>query len=236
MTCVSTGYGTTPETANATLLLPVEKAPRGCQAPRITSLSAALDLQSNVFLSPGAVAAVLFVIGEILLAAKIYRSKKDEEADDEEDSKPSLLARFIESAPQRVLLFSTFLSLVAATSVTQTGGALEFATTEMTGCSGSVVITAGKALQVLQWLAFAISSILLLVLWRWERMDPGETEDDAESTAGKNPIRLQPTQRLPQPPQLLRQPLQPRRMPPGPGQQLPLQKPGLSRGIPARNT
>lgn len=178
---MSTPYGTTPETANATLLLPVEKVPPGRQI-RTSTLSAALELQSKVFLSLGAGAGVLFILGLALLVVKIYVNKKDEESERSEDEEPRPMIRFLEVAPQKVLVLSTVLSFLAAVSITQIVNALEYATTQIMSSPESLVIMAGKMLQGRQWSISVISVRFLFCLWRWDRRSDDEAEEDTSES------------------------------------------------------
>jgi hypothetical protein len=173
MTCVTTLYGITPETVNATLVLPPDRPPQAGldNPPRASNLSIALDLQSKVFLSLGAEAAALFGVGLLLLLLKTYFDKKDI------GSEPGLGGRFLHRAPSVFLFLSTALAFASALAITQTGNALEFATT---GTGTELSILSGKTLQALQWLAFGFSVLFSFVLAIWSKRKNDTTDEGAE--------------------------------------------------------
>lgn len=177
MLCVGTPYGTKPETVNATLALPSDRSSQRVQgnasqadALQATPLSIALDLQSKVFISLCAIAAVLFGISLVLLLLKSYLDKRLV------DSDPGPGRRFLQKAPPLCVFFSTGLAFASALAVMQAGNALEFATT---GSRDGVIFSSGKALQVLQWLVFAFSALFSFVLAVWMKGENGDDDDSS---------------------------------------------------------
>lgn len=186
VTCVSTFYGTTPETANATLLLPADRTSAG-----ISYLSIAIDLQAKLFICLGAAAAALFWVSLILLAINVFAHKRNEGL---VGSEPGRWRRLLDKVTLPAFILSTALSLSAAVSVSYAGNVLEYASFVIGGGNGSIVMSAGKTLQALQWLAFGISVIFNFVLILWTRR-----YGEHPPLAFKHPNWLPPPPALPPP-------------------------------------
>lgn len=108
-------------------------------------LSAALTLQSQIFIPLLAGAGLLFLAGLVLLA--LLKRSPD-----------SPRAELLRACATGTLCLSTALSFTAALSTSQTAGALQYSS-RLSGAAGDaqVVTRPGMALQVLQWLAFGFS-------------------------------------------------------------------------------
>lgn len=108
-------------------------------------LSAAVTLQSQIFIPLLAGAGLLFLAGLILLA--LLKRRPD-----------SPRAELLRACATGTLCLSTALSFTAALSTSQTAGALQYSSL-LSGATGDaqVLVRPGMALQVLQWLAFGFS-------------------------------------------------------------------------------
>jgi hypothetical protein len=119
-------------------------------------LSAALILQSQIFIPILAGAGVLFLAGMILLAL-LKRNIKNPNPD-----KPRR-GEMLRLGTMGSLCLSTALSFTASLSTSETAGALQYSSL-LSGVSGDaqVLIKPGMALQVLQWLAFGFTLLFTM--------------------------------------------------------------------------
>ncbi|SPQ21537.1 2c93d951-955f-4189-a3d4-5a905f984bd7 [Thermothielavioides terrestris] len=125
----------------------------------ITDLvSTALDLQSRIFISVLAGAAVLFVLG---LAALFFlrRDVRSTAASWEGQPLHPRRSAAIRRATYGLLCGSAALAFAAGLATTQAAGALEYATAGMS--HATVLIHAGRTVQVLQWIAFGFEVLFV---------------------------------------------------------------------------
>ncbi|KAH8645420.1 hypothetical protein BX600DRAFT_504170 [Xylariales sp. PMI_506] len=153
ISCTTTPYGTSSEAANRTLSLPSSYEP---------VLKTALELQSKLFSCLDTAAGVFYIISLILFSAKFILRHNE--------TATSLMGNI----PKQFLLVSSSVALFASISITQTGNALEFATTQPEN-SQSMIILAGKPLQIIQWFAFGMSAVFYLVLDFWREPGSGKS-------------------------------------------------------------
>ncbi|AEO62966.1 uncharacterized protein THITE_112700 [Thermothielavioides terrestris NRRL 8126] len=125
----------------------------------ITDLvSTALDLQSRIFISVLAGAAVLFVLGVAALFF-LRRDVRSTAASWEGQPLHPRRSATIRRATYGLLCGSAALAFAAGLATTQAAGALEYATAGMS--HATVLIHAGKTMQVLQWIAFGFEVLFV---------------------------------------------------------------------------
>ncbi|KAK4157153.1 Ca2+ regulator and membrane fusion protein Fig1-domain-containing protein [Chaetomidium leptoderma] len=137
-------------------------------------ITTALDLQSGVFMSVLAGAAVLFVFG----VAALVVLKRDIQSPSgwEHPRRSSIIRR----ATYGMLFGSTALTFAAALATSQAAGALEYGSAGMS--HASVLIKAGTTLQVLQWIVFGFEVLFALAvpfLVRYKAPPAGEYKEEA---------------------------------------------------------
>lgn len=153
-TCVATPYSTTPQSLNAAIASQLDLEDNRSLVPSLSTVETGLQLQQGVFFCLQAFAGVLFMISILLYATRlgIQASKARGRS-----------WRFIKQGwSEKVLMVSVLFSVVSAASVTQTGNALQFAT-KRSGVT-PLHIKVGHTLQVLEWLAFALSATFYVVI------------------------------------------------------------------------
>ena len=164
LSCVTTPYGTSPVDAGAALGLPASQPLAQGEETRQqdSPLQIAFDLQRKIFLSLIAEAAALFGVSLLLLLLSLYVAKKSGAA-----TENTFGSRFLHRSSTIFLNISTALALVVAVSITQTGNALEYVSSRE---AGGLQVTAGRVIQVLQWLAFGFSALFSFITSvRWSR-------------------------------------------------------------------
>lgn len=177
-TCVATPYSMTPQLLNEAFVSQSGRQNTQSSIPSLRTLQTALRLQRDIFFCMQSFAGALFVVGTLLFAARvlIQVSKRKERS-----------WRFIDQDwSGKVLLLSITVSLISATSITQTSNALRFATRE--SAVRSLHIKVGYTLQVLQWLASASSATFYIVgARRIAKQTQGTLSEDEETTSLKAP-------------------------------------------------
>lgn len=134
--------------------------PRSILTPSTTELtsllSAALILQSQIFIPVLAGAGLLFLAGMIFLTL-LKRNINNPNPD-----KPRR-GEMLRVGTMGSLYLSTALSFTASLSTSETAGALQYSSL-LSGVSGDaqLVIRPGLALQVLQWLAFGLTLLFTM--------------------------------------------------------------------------
>ncbi|KAK4239395.1 Ca2+ regulator and membrane fusion protein Fig1-domain-containing protein [Achaetomium macrosporum] len=122
----------------------------------ITDLvSTAIDLQSRIFISVLAGAAVLFLLG--IAALVLY--KRDVSTGWDEHPRRSAIIRRVTYG---MLFGSAGLAFAAALATSESAGALEYTTSDT--AHATVLIHAGRTLQVLQWVAFGFETLFALAV------------------------------------------------------------------------
>ncbi|KAK3994995.1 hypothetical protein QBC44DRAFT_284650 [Cladorrhinum sp. PSN332] len=129
----------------------------------------ALNLQHGIFVSPLAGGAAAFVLGLILVLVHKRSLRKAEFY--------SASVKWIKRATYALLVIAVAGTGGSALAITQAADALQYASLE----DNSVVFTAGKTVQVFQWIAFGCEAAFLLLVPLLVK--PGEKEvvyDDKE--------------------------------------------------------
>ncbi|KAK3942555.1 Ca2+ regulator and membrane fusion protein Fig1-domain-containing protein [Diplogelasinospora grovesii] len=134
-------------------------------------VATALDLQSQIFISILAGAAVLFFLGLIFLALL----KRDIVNPNPDKPRHSAI---IKKGTFGLLYLSTALAFTAALATSETAGALQYSSTASS--NSTILIKPGISLQVLQWMAFGFSLLFTLAVpwlvrpgWGGEKMGMG---------------------------------------------------------------
>ncbi|KAI0808532.1 Ca2+ regulator and membrane fusion protein Fig1-domain-containing protein [Xylaria sp. FL0064] len=120
-------------------------------------LPVALTIQTKIFPSLVAAAGVFFFVGLIALMLLKRSFKKPD------PTKP-LRPKLFRTATMLFGGTATALAIAAAVATTQTANALDFATSSPTIGNGTIRVSAGIALQVLQWLIVGFSVLFQLSL------------------------------------------------------------------------
>jgi uncharacterized BrkB/YihY/UPF0761 family membrane protein len=141
----------------------------------ITDLvSTAIDLQSRIFISVLAGAAVLFVFG---ITALVLHKRDVSKGWDEHPRRSTIIRRITYG----MLFGSAALAFAAGLATSESAGALEYTTSGM--AHATVLIHAGRTLQVLQWVAFGFQMLFALAVPFLVRYKAPAAEDEWKEQA-----------------------------------------------------
>ena len=118
-------------------------------------VATALELQKQIFISILAGASFLFMVGVVFLFLLKRNNAKPN------PDKPRRNA-IIRRGTYGLLYLSTALVFATALSTTETAGALQFASRATS--SSSILMHAGRTIQVLQWMAFGFSTLFTMTV------------------------------------------------------------------------